>query len=120
MRGFKPWPGTFSSFREKTCQVWGRPAAEADSLGSGRALSGAAAGTLFAVGHRLFAACGAASVLEIESIRIEVKKRGSERSAKNCVRNFTPRRIRRRVRQRFVACGGWRECEAGRRRTGYR
>lgn len=75
MRGFKPWPGTFSSFRGKTCQVWGRPAAEANSLGSGRALSGAAAGTLFAVGHRLFAACGAASVLEIESIRIEGKKR---------------------------------------------
>ena len=75
MRGFKPWPGTFSSFREKACQLWGKPAAEADSAGSGRALSGAAAGSLFAVGHRLFAACGGATVLEIESIRIEGKKR---------------------------------------------
>jgi methionyl-tRNA formyltransferase len=75
MRGFKPWPGTFSSFREKACQLWGKPAAEADSAGSGRALSGAAPGSLFAVGHRLFAACGGATVLEIESIRIEGKKR---------------------------------------------
>jgi methionyl-tRNA formyltransferase len=75
MRGFKPWPGTFSSFREKGCQLWGKPAAEADSAGSGRALSGAAPGSLFAVGHRLFAACGGATVLEIESIRIEGKKR---------------------------------------------
>ena len=75
MRGFKPWPGTFSSFREKACQLWGKPAAEADSAGSGRALSGAAPGSLFAVGHRLFAGCGGATVLEIESIRIEGKKR---------------------------------------------
>ena len=75
MRGFKPWPGTFSSFREKACQLWGKPAAEADSAGSGRALSGSAPGSLFAVGHRLFAACGGATVLEIESIRIEGKKR---------------------------------------------
>jgi methionyl-tRNA formyltransferase len=75
MRGFKPWPGTFSSFREKGCQLWGKPAAEADSAGSGRALSGAAPGSLFAVGHRLFAGCGGATVLEIESIRIEGKKR---------------------------------------------
>jgi methionyl-tRNA formyltransferase len=75
LRGFKPWPGTFSSFRGKACQLWGKPAAEADSAGSGRALSGAAPGSLFAVGHRLFAACGGATVLEIESIRIEGKKR---------------------------------------------
>jgi methionyl-tRNA formyltransferase len=75
MRGFKPWPGTFSTFRGKACQLWGKPAPEADSAGSGRALSGAAPGSLFAVGHRLFAACGGATVLEIESIRIEGKKR---------------------------------------------
>lgn len=75
MRGFKPWPGTFSSFRGKACQLWGKPTLEADSAGSGRALSGAAPGSLFAVGHRLFAACGGATVLEIESIRIEGKKR---------------------------------------------
>ena len=83
MRGFKPWPGTFSSFRGKACQLWGRPAAEADSAGSGRALSGSTPGTLFAIGHRLFAACGGATVLEIESIRVEGKKRMAARDFLN-------------------------------------
>ena len=26
MRGFDPWPGAFTTFRGKTCHVWGRPA----------------------------------------------------------------------------------------------
>jgi len=84
MRGFKPWPGTFTSFRGKICQVWGRPTdGETGSAGSGRALIGKLPGSLFEVGHRLFAACGAGTVLEIESLRMEGKKRMATRDFLN-------------------------------------
>ena len=84
MRGFKPWPGTFTSFRGKICQVWGRPTdGETGSAGSGRALIGKLPGSLFEIGHRLFAACGAGTVLEIESLRIEGRKRMATRDFLN-------------------------------------
>jgi methionyl-tRNA formyltransferase len=84
MRGFKPWPGTFTSFRGKICQLWGKPTdGETGSAGSGRALSGKLPGSLFEIGHRLFAACGAGTVLEIESLRIEGKKRMAARDFLN-------------------------------------
>ena len=84
MRGFKPWPGTFTSFRGKICQLWGKPTdGETGSAGSGRALIGKLPGSLFEVGHRLFAACGAGTVLEIESLRMEGKKRMATRDFLN-------------------------------------
>jgi methionyl-tRNA formyltransferase len=84
MRGFKPWPGTFSSFRGKTCQIWGKPAeAGTGSVGSHAALNGKPFGSLFEAGRRLFAACGADTVLEIDSIRIEGKTRVAVRDFLN-------------------------------------
>jgi methionyl-tRNA formyltransferase len=84
MRGFKPWPGTFSSFRGKTCQLWGKPAeAGAGSVGSHAALNGKPFGSLFEAGRRLFAACGAGTVLEIDSIRVEGKTRVAVRDFLN-------------------------------------
>lgn len=84
MRGFKPWPGTFSSFRGKLCQLWVRPTdSETGAAGSHRALSGKLPGTLFESGHRLFAACGGATVLEIESLRVEGKTRTATRDFLN-------------------------------------
>lgn len=84
IRGFKPWPGTFSSFRGKMCQLWGRPMdGEAGSGGGRRALSEKIGGSLFESGHRLFAACGTGTMLEIESIRIEGKKRMATRDFLN-------------------------------------
>jgi methionyl-tRNA formyltransferase len=84
MRGFKPWPGTFSSFRGKTCQIWGKPAdAGTGSVGSHAALNGKPFGSLFEAGRRLFAACGADTVLEIDSIRVEGKTRVAVRDFLN-------------------------------------
>jgi methionyl-tRNA formyltransferase len=84
MRGFKPWPGTFSSFHGKTCQLWGKPAeAGTGSVGSHAALNGKPFGSLFEAGHRLFAACGAGTVLEIDSIRVEGKTRVAVRDFLN-------------------------------------
>jgi methionyl-tRNA formyltransferase len=76
MRGFKPWPGTFSSFRGKICQLWGQPAdTRGIFLGDRNAANDKVPGLLSEKGNKLFAACGAATALEIESIRIEGKKR---------------------------------------------
>jgi methionyl-tRNA formyltransferase len=84
MRGFKPWPGTFSSFRGKACQIWGKPAeAGTGSVGSHAALNGKPFGSLFEAGRRLFAACGADTVLEIDSIRVEGKTRVAVRDFLN-------------------------------------
>jgi methionyl-tRNA formyltransferase len=84
VRGFKPWPGTFSGFRGKTCQLWGRPTGGGPGSAGGRgALSDKPPGSLFESGHRLFAACGARTVLEIESIRMEGKKRMAVRDFLN-------------------------------------
>jgi methionyl-tRNA formyltransferase len=84
MRGFKPWPGTFSSFRGKTCQIWGKPAeAGTGSVGSHAALHGKPFGSLFEAGRRLFAACGSDTVLEIDSIRVEGKTRVAVRDFLN-------------------------------------
>lgn len=76
MRGFKPWPGTFSGFRGKICQLWGRPAdTPGIFLGDRNSPHHKIPGLLSEKGSKLFAACGAATALEIESIRIEGKKR---------------------------------------------
>jgi methionyl-tRNA formyltransferase len=84
VRGFKPWPGTFSSFRGKTCQLWGRPTdGGPGSAGIRSALSEKPSGSLLENGYRLFAACGARTVLEIESIRMEGKKRMAVRDFLN-------------------------------------
>jgi len=87
MRGFKPWPGTFSSFRGKICQLWGRPANIGATFPGERTAAGETfPGSLSERGHRLFAACGGSSVLEIESIRIEGKTRMAIRDFLNGAR----------------------------------
>jgi methionyl-tRNA formyltransferase len=84
MRGFRPWPGTFSSFRGKMCQLWGRPAeTRGIFLGERDAPVNKVFGLLSVKGNQFFAACGGASVLEIESIRIEGKKRMAARDFLN-------------------------------------
>jgi methionyl-tRNA formyltransferase len=65
LRGFQPWPGTYTSFRGKNLHIWAvqlveRTVATADVLEeSGRLLVG----------------CGAGSVLELLEVQLEGKKR---------------------------------------------
>ncbi|HEY0701607.1 MAG TPA: methionyl-tRNA formyltransferase [Candidatus Acidoferrales bacterium] len=84
MRGFKPWPGTFTTFRAATCQIWGVPAGGDENPGAGlRGSSDSRPGSLVRRGNRLFAVCGEGSALEIESLRIEGKKRVAARDFLN-------------------------------------
>jgi methionyl-tRNA formyltransferase len=68
LRGFQPWPGAFTSFREKTLQVRrAHPAAFGEKIEPGGiALEGA----------RLLVGCGsAASALELLEVQLEGKQR---------------------------------------------
>src|SRR4029077_5567204 len=63
MRGFQPWPGTYSSFRGQSCNLSGAPAP-----GEG---SDAAPGTILLKKNELLVACGDATVLRLLTVKLE-------------------------------------------------
>jgi methionyl-tRNA formyltransferase len=63
MRGFEPWPGAYTSFRGKTCHLWGEPAT--------RAQAPAQPGTLLLEEGELRVACGHATVLRVLTVKLE-------------------------------------------------
>jgi methionyl-tRNA formyltransferase len=65
VRGFAPWPGVYTKFREGTLNIWRAAAAEPST---------AALGTLTVAGRRVFVACGNGS-LELLEVQPEGKKR---------------------------------------------
>jgi len=80
MRGFTPWPGAYSSFREQTCQLWGRPA------DSAMAAQSEIPGSLLASSDAVYVVCGEGSCLQIESVQIEGRKRVKAREFANGAR----------------------------------
>lgn len=85
IRGLQPWPGAFTTFRGKTCQIWGTPAAEQSiSLPPGNIIEGAEAGlTLGRPGERaqgnLLVACGNGTALGLDAVQLEGRKRVTAR-----------------------------------------
>lgn len=78
IRGLDPWPGAHSSFRGKSCQLWGRLAA-----------AGAPAsppGTILAHGEKVLVACGDSTMLRLEFVQMEGRKRISARDFANGAR----------------------------------
>lgn len=69
VRGFVPWPGSYSSFRGRLVHIWKA------RLGEGAA-SGPP-GSLSASGRRLWVACGEASSLEILELQLEGRRKMS-------------------------------------------
>ncbi len=69
MRGFLPWPGTYSSFRGQSCHVWGEVAPEETS--------DAAPGTILLKKNELRVACGDATVLRLLTVKLEGRKQVS-------------------------------------------
>jgi methionyl-tRNA formyltransferase len=68
-RGFQPWPGAFTSFRQKKLILHAmHVVAEASG-------SGAPPGTLSRVGNRLRVACGEGSWLDLLELQMEGKRR---------------------------------------------
>jgi methionyl-tRNA formyltransferase len=83
MRGFMPWPGSYSTFREQTCHLWGRPGSVA--VAEGQAIPG----ELFSSSKEIYAACGGGTSLRLESVQVEGRKRTSARDFANGAR-LTP------------------------------
>lgn len=80
VRGLRPWPGAYTTLRGKNLHLWGaRPSSE-------RAPGGTAPGSLIAGGGKISVACGEQSLLEIQEIQLEGRKRMSTRDFLNGVR----------------------------------
>ena len=67
MRGFTPWPGSHTVFREHSCHLWGEPVSNKKS--------DAPPGTLLPEDDNLFVVCGNATVLRLSAVQLEGRKR---------------------------------------------
>ena len=72
IRGLQPWPGAFTTFRGKNCQIWGKP------------LKPVAAGGMPGVilptrEDGLLVACGSNTILRLEQIQLEGRNRVTDR-----------------------------------------
>jgi methionyl-tRNA formyltransferase len=81
MRGLAPWPGAYTTFRNQTCHLLAEPVSDVaaggiypDPVGSPTSLAPA---TLFAQKNALFVFCGGATVLQIQSVKLEGRKQVS-------------------------------------------
>jgi methionyl-tRNA formyltransferase len=76
LRGFQPWPGAFTQFRNKALNIW-RVNPKEESLPEGE----------LRVGNRLLVGCGGGSALELLELQPEGKKR---MPAADFVRGYRP------------------------------
>ena len=69
MRGFTPWPGAYATFRNQTCHLWGDPVSnvKTDALPE----------TLLQMGGEWRIACGDTTVLRLQYVQLEGRKRMS-------------------------------------------
>jgi methionyl-tRNA formyltransferase len=80
MRGFAPWPGTYTAFRGQTCHLSVEPASNKLFTAQLSDTGNIAPGTLFAEKNAVFVFCGGPTVLRIQSVKLEGRKQvsGSE------------------------------------------
>jgi methionyl-tRNA formyltransferase len=77
IRGLQPWPGTFTTFRGKLCNVWGKPA---EQTASGEP------GSLVAISDELLVVCSQGTALKLEFLQLEGRKRITAREFANGAR----------------------------------
>jgi methionyl-tRNA formyltransferase len=70
MRGFTPWPGSYTEFRGQTCHIRGKPVSN-DLKGMQKELE---PGTLLATTDELNVVCSAGSVFSVSSVKLEGRK----------------------------------------------
>jgi methionyl-tRNA formyltransferase len=79
MRGFTPWPGAYTTFRERTCHLVGEPVSndvhEAGSQGTASQRESLPPGTIRFTGHELVVSCGGATELRVLSVKQEGGKK---------------------------------------------
>jgi len=80
MRGFAPWPGAYTAFRGQTCHLWAETVFDPNSLPAGLldspsfAAARSAPGTLIGVKNDWFISCGNATLLRLQSVKMEGRK----------------------------------------------
>lgn len=70
IRGLTPWPGAFTTFRGRQCQIWGRPG---EATGAGPPEQDG--GTLILNDGAIEVVCGQNTRLRLEAVQIEGRKR---------------------------------------------
>jgi methionyl-tRNA formyltransferase len=80
MRGFSPWPGSYSTFRKQTCHLWGRPETP------GVAATPITPGGIVPSAKEIYVVCGDGTFLRLESIQVEGRKKTSAREFANGAR----------------------------------
>jgi methionyl-tRNA formyltransferase len=85
MRAFEPWPGAYTTFRGKTCHLWGEPAT--------REQAPAQPGTLLLEDGELRAACGDATVLRVLTVKLEGRAKVSAQEFVNGARLAKEERV---------------------------
>jgi len=80
IRGFAPWPGAYTTFRGQTCHVWAKPVSRTTALPADisatqdLAAGCSASGTLFGAKSDWFVSCGKATLLRLESVKLEGRR----------------------------------------------
>jgi len=67
MRGFAPWPGAYTAFRGQTCHLWGQPVSKEKTDASPE--------TLLEQSGEWRIACGDATVLRLQHVQLEGRRR---------------------------------------------
>jgi len=79
VRGFRPWPGAYATFRGKSLHIW------AAGVDSGGILGSSDPAALAAAAGKLFVGCGQGTRLEVKEVQMEGRKRLSARDFLNGV-----------------------------------
>jgi methionyl-tRNA formyltransferase len=82
IRGLAPWPGAYSTFRGRLCQIWGRPSA---SVPAGDGAITREPGSLI-VSDAIEVMCGQGTRLQLETVQLEGRNRISAREFANGAR----------------------------------
>ena len=99
MRGFAPWPGAYTRFRGQTCHLWGEPVPKDAALPTGvrahpsYAVVRSVPGTLFGGKCDWFVSCGQATLLRVESVKLEGRKQVSASDFANGARLKSAERL---------------------------
>jgi methionyl-tRNA formyltransferase len=80
IRGLRPWPGAFTKFRGKNLHIWAAPRPDAG------AITQLEPGTLIVDRGRLRVTCGQGTLLELEEVQLEGRKRLPTRDFLNGVK----------------------------------
>jgi methionyl-tRNA formyltransferase len=79
IRGFAAWPGAYTAFRGQLCHVWGAPLANTQT-------TPVAPGSILQEGAEVLAGCGGGTLLRLDGVKLEGRKRITAREFANGVR----------------------------------